>query len=81
MKSKVRFEKFMQQFEFALKRYSYRMLIHNDRQVAVPCCCVYNLSEHVRCSRGGSHDVNAGWSSHKLFLIQFFPLKVELITF
>jgi hypothetical protein len=57
------------------------MLIRVDRQVAVPCCCVYNLSARYRYSRGGSHDVNTGWPSHKLFLILFFLLKLELFAF
>jgi hypothetical protein len=57
------------------------MLIRGDRQVALPCICVYNLSTRARYSRGGSHDVNTGWPSHKLFLILFFPLKLELFTF
>jgi hypothetical protein len=57
------------------------MHFHDDRQVAVPCCCVYNVSARARYSRGGSHDVNTSWSSHKLFLILFFPLKLELFTF
>jgi hypothetical protein len=47
----------------------------------VPCCCVYNLSAHARYSRGGSYDVNMSWASHKLFLILFFPLQLELFTF
>jgi hypothetical protein len=53
------------------------MLIRGDRQVAVPCCIVYNLSTRALYS----HDVNTGWSSHKLFLILFFPSKLELFTF
>jgi hypothetical protein len=57
------------------------MLIRGDCQVAVPCCCVYNLSTRARSSRGGSHDVNTGWPSLELFLILFFPLKLELFTF
>jgi hypothetical protein len=57
------------------------MLIRGDRQVAVICCCVYNLSARARYSRGGSHDVHTGWPSHKLFSILFFPLKLELFTF
>jgi hypothetical protein len=57
------------------------MLIRGDRQVAVPCCCVYNLSTRARYYRGGSHDVNTGWPSHKLFLILFSLLKLELFTF
>jgi hypothetical protein len=56
------------------------MLIRGDRQVAVPCCRVYNLSTRARYSRGGSYDVNTGWPSNKLFLILFFPLKLELFT-
>jgi hypothetical protein len=57
------------------------MLIRDDCQVAVPCCCVYNLSARARYSGSGSHDVNTSWSSHKLFLIPFFPLKLEIFTF
>jgi hypothetical protein len=57
------------------------MLIRDDRQLAVPCCRVYNLSARARYSRGGSHDVNTSWSSHKLFLILFFLLQLELFTF
>jgi hypothetical protein len=63
----------MQQFEVCVVR--------DDRQVAVPCCCVYNFSTRARYSRGGSHNVNTGWPSLKLFLILFFPLKLELFTF
>jgi hypothetical protein len=54
-----------------VKRYTYRMLILDDRQVAVPCCCVYNFSALARYSRGGSHDVNKSWPIHKLILILF----------
>jgi hypothetical protein len=56
------------------------MLIRGDRQVAMPCCCVYNLSTRARYSRGGSHDVNMGWPRQKLFLILFFTLKLELFV-
>jgi hypothetical protein len=35
----------------------------------------------ARYSRGGSHDLNTGWPSHKLFSILFSPLKLELFTF
>ena len=57
------------------------MLICDDRQVAIPCFFVYSLRTRARYSRSGSHDVNKGWPSHKLFLILFFPLKLELFTF
>jgi hypothetical protein len=57
------------------------MLIRGDCQVAVPCCCVYNLSTRARYSSGGSHEVNTGWPSHKLFQMLFFPLKLELFNF
>ena len=50
-------------------------------KTALPCYCVYNLCMRAPYSRGGSHDVNTGWPSHKLFLILFFPLKLELFTF
>jgi hypothetical protein len=72
MKSKVRFSKFMQQFEFALS--------------VIPTGCLSAVIAKLPCprarySRGGSHNVNTGWPSHKLFLILFFPLKLELFTF
>jgi hypothetical protein len=57
------------------------MLIKDDRQVAVPCSRVFNFSARARYSRGGPRDVNKGWPSKKLFLILFFPLKLELFTF
>jgi hypothetical protein len=33
------------------------MRIRDERQVAVPCCRVYNLSARARYSRGGSLDI------------------------
>jgi hypothetical protein len=73
----------MQQFDFALSVIRTGCLSAViAKLIAVPgCCCVYNLSTRARYSRGGSHDVNTGWPSHKLFLILFCPLKLELFTF
>jgi hypothetical protein len=71
----------MQQFEFAISVIPTGCLSAVIAKFAVPCCCVYNISTCARYYRGGSHDVNTGWPSHKLFLILFFPLKLELFTF
>jgi hypothetical protein len=71
----------MQQFEFALSVIPTGCL--SAVIAKLPChATVFTTfnSTRDRNSRGGSHDVNTGWPSHKLFLILFLPLKVELFV-
>jgi hypothetical protein len=70
----------MQQVEFVLSAYTYRMLILDDRQVAVPCCRVYSLSARARYSTGGLNNIYELVQPHIVFN-RIFPIITGIIYF
>jgi hypothetical protein len=66
----------MQQFEFALSVIPKGCL---SAVIAKSLCHAAVFTTFLRVL--ATPEVDTGWPSHQLFLILFFPLKLELFTF